>query len=91
MIEAEQKEGFEVVIADAVSDPRTVVVHLWDAKVADTAVMSALRFPIAAALTVGFLITWRRLRDNFWLLESGNCVGQQSHENQEVEEHFVQL
>jgi len=79
------------VVANAVADPGTVVVHLGDADVANTAVVSPLRFPVAAVLAVHFLVGRWRLGDHFNPLKSGHSVGKQRHEHQEVEEHLDQL
>lgn len=49
--EAEQEEGFVVVVAHAVSDPRAVVVHFEHAFVAHRTMVRSLRLPIVAVQT----------------------------------------
>lgn len=74
LVEAEQEEGFEVVIANAVTDPGAVVVHFGHANVANPAVMRALGLPVAALLAIHVLVGWRCLRDDFWPLQGRHCI-----------------
>ena len=88
MVEAEEEESLEVVVADAVAYPRAVVVHFWDANIANAAVVRAQRFPVAALLAVHVLVWRRRLWDHFWLFEGRHGVGEQRHEDEAIEEDF---
>ena len=65
MVESEEEELLEVVITDAVPQPRAMMIHLEHACFAYGAVMSALRLPIPAHHAVVVLIRWHHLRD--WL------------------------
>ena len=78
-------------VADTIPDPRTVMVHLGNANVADAAVVSALGLPVAASLAVHLFIRRWCLRDDFGLFESCHCIREQRHEDQEVEEDLNQL
>ena len=49
MIEAKQKESLEIVVPDAISEPRTMVVHLGDTHLANAAVMSSEGLPVFAS------------------------------------------
>jgi len=74
LVKAKQEERLEVVIADAIANPWTVVVHLRHADVANTAVMGPVWFPVAAALAVELLIRRCRLWDDLWTLERSHSV-----------------
>lgn len=66
-VEEEQHEELVVCEPDAVVDPRTVVVHLEDASVADAAVVAAVRFDFATFLTVS--VQGEQSREQY-----GRCV-----------------
>lgn len=54
-------------VANTITQPGTVVVHLRDTYAADAAVVSSLGFPVAARDTVVFIsFVWRHLRYYFW-------------------------
>lgn len=91
LVEAEEEESLEVVIANAVADPRAVMVHFGHANVAYAAVMRAQRLPVATLLAVQVLVRRGHLRDHFWLFECCHCVGEQRHEYEGVEEDFYEL
>ena len=63
LVESEEEELLEVVIADAVPQPRAVMIHLQHACFADGAVMCALRLPIPANHAVVVLVRWHHLWD----------------------------
>lgn len=88
LVEAEEEERLKVVVADAVPNPWTMVIHLGHTNVADTAVVCALRFPVATGLTVHFLVGWWRLRYYFGSFECCHAIGEERHENESVEENF---
>ena len=91
LVEAEKEEGLEVVIADTVANPGTVVVHFGNANVADTAVVCPLWLPVAASLAVHVLLRRSCLWDNFGSLECSHTVGKQCHGHQEIEQDFHQF
>ena len=88
LVEAEEEEGFEVMVADAVSKPRAVMIHLGHTNSAYTAMMSSLWLPIAALLAVQVLIGRGRLWDHLRSLKCCDSVRKQCHENEVVKEHF---
>ena len=77
-------------IANTVADPRAMVIHFCDTNLANRAVVSAYRFPIAAMLTVAVLIWRSHLRDHNWPSETGNEVRKQSHGDNEVVGHLYE-
>ena len=91
LVETKEEESFKVVVANTVSNPGAVVVHFGYANVAYAAVVRARWFPIATLLTVHFLVGRGRLRNHFRPLKCGDCVREQRHEDEEVEEHFDKL
>lgn len=76
MVEAEEEEGLEVVIADTISNPGTVMVHFGHADVANATMVRSLRLPVPTMLAVQILIRRRCLRDDFWLLQRRHSVGE---------------
>ena len=63
LVESEKEELLEVVIADAIPQPRAVMIHLQHACFAYGAMMCALRLPIPAHHAVVVLVRWHHLRD----------------------------
>ena len=63
LVEAEEEEVFEVVIAHTVADPGTVVVHLEHALLADGTVVGSLRLPVLAHVAGLHRIRRHGLRD----------------------------
>lgn len=86
LIEAEQEEWFHVMIANAISDPRAVVVHLGNADPAVLAVVGALRLPPSAVLADFVLSFVFDVRYPCWLLQTGDPVAEQGHRDEEVEQ-----
>jgi len=77
------------VVADAVSEPGAVMVHLEDAGVTDRAVVGALGLPVLAGHAVRVAVLglhgWNRL----WPLETALEVGPKIEELHEVEHDTV--
>ena len=74
LVETKEKECFEVVVANAISYPWTVMVHLGHANVANAAMMRALGLPVSACLAVHVLVVGCRLRNHFRPFESSDRV-----------------
>ena len=70
LIEGEEEELFEVVIAYAVGDPGAMMVHFGDARFAHRAMMSTLRLPVAAGHAVLVLISGSHLRNGLGSYET---------------------
>ena len=74
LVETEEEKGFEVMVANAVAKPGTVMVHLWHTDIANAAMMSSLWLPIATLLTVHLLVRRGSLRNHLRSFECRNCV-----------------
>ena len=74
MVETEKEECLEIVVANAVAEPRAVMIHLGHTDSANAAMVRSLGLPVAALLTVHVLVGRGRLRDHFWSLESGHSI-----------------
>ena len=75
-------------IANAVAEPWTVMVHFWHADSAYATMMRSLWLPIAALLAVHFLVRRWGLRNHLGSSEAGDEIRKQRHEDKEVEEHL---
>ena len=69
MVDTEEEEGLEVVVADTVAKPGAVVIHFGNADLADRTVVCSLGLPVATVDTVVLLVRWRHLRDDFGSFE----------------------
>ena len=70
LVESKEEELLEVVVADAIPQPRAVMIHLKHACFADGAVMCTLRLPIPAYHAVVVLVRWHHLRDRLWTAQT---------------------
>ena len=77
-------------ITYTISEPRTVMVHLWYTNTAHTTMMSSQRFPVSTSGTsvLLFLFCRCKLWNLSWQCERGFEVAEQSHKNKGIKNEF---
>lgn len=89
MVKTEEVEALEVVGADAVAQPGTVVVHLGHADFAYRAVVRPIWFPVVALHAEVLLVrNVRLLRNLDWGCEGAHKVACQIHDQEKIEQTF---